>query len=78
MNNNSMKYASHRLDVCRSEIAQAERRDLLADLLGSLEMDDPPFVEPPFKCDYVSEYSSNDASSPPNKFLEACVSKGRR
>lgn len=72
-----MKYACHRSDVRRSGIAQAERRDLLADLLGSFETDDPPFVEPPFKCDYVSECTSTSANSSPKKLLEACVARGQ-
>jgi len=30
------------------------RTELLQQLLGSLDPDDPPFIEPPFMCDYGS------------------------
>jgi len=31
---------------------QAERLDLLCDLLGTVDRNEPTFIEPPFKCDY--------------------------
>lgn len=34
--------------------AQARRLELLTDLVnGQLDRDHPPFIEPPFACDYV-------------------------
>lgn len=33
---------------------EGARLGVLARLVGKLDADDPPFIEPPFRCDYVS------------------------
>lgn len=35
-----------------SEAEQAQRLEMLKDLLGSIDASRRPFIEPPFNCDY--------------------------
>lgn len=43
-----LKKFNHALDYEDSE----GRQELLEQLLGGLDPDNPPFIEPPFYCDY--------------------------